>query len=150
MAQTLVNILVHVIFSTKERRHLIKAEVRPALYAYMAGTLRNLDSPCLTIGGTSNHVHLLIALSKKAALSDLVGELKKSSSKWIKTRGPAYRHFAWQEGYGAFSIGRSQVAVLKRYIASQEEHHKTKSFEAELIETLEKYEVEYDERYLWA
>ena len=149
MAQTLVNVLVHVIFSTKKRRHLIKAEIQSELYAYLAGTLRNLDSPCLAIGGTSNHVHLLAALSKKAALSDLVGELKKSSSKWIKTRGPAYQHFAWQEGYGAFSIGRSQVQVLKRYIARQEEHHKTKSFEMELIETLKKYEVAYDERYIW-
>ena len=149
MAQTLVNVLVHVIFSTKERRHLIKAEVQSELYAYLAGTLKNLDSPCLAIGGTSNHVHLLAALSKKAALSDVVGELKKSSSKWIKTRGPAYQHFAWQEGYGAFSIGRSQVQVLKRYIARQEEHHKAKSFEAEFIETLKKYELAYDERYIW-
>ena len=150
MAQTLVNVLVHVIFSTKERRHLIKTEIRPELHAYMAGTLRNLDSPCLGIGGTSNHVHLLTALPKRAALSDVVGKLKKSSSKWIKTKGPAYAHFAWQEGYGAFSIGQSQVTVLKRYICRQEEHHKTKSFEAELIDTLRKYEVAYDERYLWA
>ena len=149
MAQTLVNILVHVIFSTKERRHLIKTEIQPSLYAYMAGTLKNLASPCLAIGGTSNHVHLLMALSKKAALSDVVGELKKSSSKWMKTRGLAYAHFAWQEGYGAFSIEQSQVAVVKRYIARQEEHHKTKSFEAELIAMLRKYEVTYDERYLW-
>jgi hypothetical protein len=81
VAQTLVNVLVHVIFSTKERRHLIKTEVQPELYAYMAGTLKNLDSPCLALGGTSNHVHLLTALSKKSALSDVVGELKKSSSK---------------------------------------------------------------------
>ena len=150
MAQTLVNILVHVIFSTEQRRHLIKTEIQPSLYAYMAGTLKNLDSPCVAIGGTSNHVHVLMALSKKAALSEVVGALKKSSSKWMKTKGPAYAHFGWQEGYGAFSIGQSQVAVLKRYITRQEEHHKTKSFEAELIATLSKYAVTYDERYLWA
>ena len=150
MAQTLVNNLVHVIFSTKQRRHLIKTEIQPSLYAYMAGTLKNLDSPCVAIGGTSNHVHVLLALSKKAALSEVVGELKKSSSKWMKTKGPAYVRFAWQEGYGAFSIGQSQVAVLQEYIARQEEHHKTKSFEAELIATLRKYEVTYAERYLWA
>jgi len=149
VAQTLVSILVHVIFSTKERRHLIKAEVQAALYAYMAGTMKNLDSPCLAIGGTTNHVHLLTALSKKTALSEVIGELKKSSSKWIKTKGPAYAHFAWQEGYGAFSIGLSQVEVLKRYIARQEEHHKTRSFEEELIATLKKYDVAYDERYIW-
>ena len=150
MAQTLVNILVHVIFSTKERRPLLKTDIQPDLYAYMAGTLKNLDSPCMAIGGTSNHVHLLTALSKKAALSDVVGELKKSSSKWMKTKGLAYAHFAWQEGYRAFSIGQSQVAVLKRYIARQEEHHKTKSYEAELLDTLRRYEVAYDERYIWA
>lgn len=150
MAQTLVYILVHVIFPTKERRHLIKAEVQPFLYAYMAGTMKNLDSPCLEIGGTSNHVHVLAALSKKVALSDVIGGLKKSSSKWIKTNGPAYSHFAWQEGYGAFSIGQSQVGQLKRYIARQAEHHKTRSFEEEMIETLKKYGVAYDERYLWA
>ena len=149
MAQTLVSILVHVIFSTKERRHLIKTEVQPSLYAYMAGTMKNLDSPCLEIGGISNHVHVLAALSKKAALSDVVGELKKSSSKWIKTKGPAYSHFAWQEGYGAFSIGQSQVGQLKRYIARQAEHHKTRTFEEEMIATLKKYNVAYDERYIW-
>jgi REP element-mobilizing transposase RayT len=141
--------LVHVIFSTKERRHLIKADVQPSLYAYMAGTLKNLDSPGLEIGGTANHLHLLVALSKKVALSDVVAELKKSSSKWIKTKGPAYSHFAWQEGYGAFSIGQSQVTQLRRYIVRQAEHHKTRSFEEELIETLKKYDVAYDERYIW-
>ncbi len=149
MAQTLVNILVHVVFSTKERRHLIKAEIKPTLHAYMAGTLNKLDSPCLEIGGTSNHVHLLMVLSKNAPLSSIVGELKKSSSKWIKPQGPAYAHFAWQDGYGAFSVGQSQVPLLKRYIARQEEHRKTRTFEAELIDMLRKYGVSYDERLLW-
>src|SRR5262249_15898270 len=137
-----------IIFSTKDRRHLIKADVQVDLHAYMAGPLRNLGSACLEIGGTSNHVHILTALSKKMALSDLVGELKKSSSRWMKTEGPAHRNFAWQEGYGAFSIGQSQVSVLKRYIARQEEHHKTKSFEAEFLATLNKYGME-DNRRRW-
>ena len=149
MAQTLVSILVHVIFLTKERRHLIKTEAQPSLYAYMAGIMKNLDSPCLEIGGIPNHVHVLAALSKTAALSDVVAELKKGSSKWIKTNGPAYSHFAWQEGYGAFSIGQSQVGQLKRYIIRRAEHHKTRSFEEEMIETLKKYNVAYDERYIW-
>jgi REP element-mobilizing transposase RayT len=148
LAQTLVNVLVHVIFSTKDRKHSIKAENRRALYPYIAGILKNLESPCLAVGGTSNHVHLLIALSKNAPLSNVVGEVKKSSSRWIKTLGPAYAHFAWQEGYGAFSIGQSQVVALKRYIARQEEHHRTKSFEEELVATLRKYQVEYEEQYL--
>jgi len=149
MAQTLVNVLVHVVFPTKERRHLIKPDMERDLYAYMAGTLKNLESPCLVVGATTNHLHLLIAQSKNLALSKVIGELKKSSSKWIKTKGPAHAHFKWQDGYGAFSIGQSNVAALKSYIAKQKEHHKAKSFEAEFLEILGKYQVPYDERYIW-
>ncbi len=150
MAQTLVSLLVHVIFSTKDRQNLIEPEIEPELFAYMAGTLKNYESRCLAIGGTPNHVHLLISQSKNIALSRVIGELKKSSSKWIKAKGPAFLHFGWQEGYGAFSIGQSNVVALKQYIAQQKEKHKVKSFETELIELLKKYEVQYDERYIWA
>lgn len=149
MAQTLTSLLIHVVFSTKDRRHLINREMELPLHSYMAGTLLNLGSPCLAIGGTSNHVHILISFSKKLALSTAIGELKKSSSKWMKSQGPANRHFAWQEGYGAFSIGQSQVSALKRYILKQHEHHRTKSFEDEFIQFLRKYELEFDEQFLW-
>jgi putative transposase len=146
MAQTLVCLRVHVIFSTKDRRPMITPEVEPELYAYMAGTAKNLDSPCLAAGGTSNHVHLLISQSKNIALSHLMEEIKKSSSKWIKTKGPAFRSFGWQDGYGAFTVGRSQVEALQRYIAAQKERHKKQSFEEELVRLLNKYGVQYDER----
>ena len=149
MAQTLVNLLVHVVFSTRGRRNLVEPEIEPTLFAYMAGTLKNLGSPCLAIGGTANHVHLLIALSKKSALSEVVGELKKSSSKWIKSKGKAYGQFSWQDGYGAFSIGQSSVAALKQYIARQKERHKTKSFQEELLDILKKYQIPFDDRYIW-
>jgi REP-associated tyrosine transposase len=147
MAQTLVSLLVHVIFSTKNRTNLITSEIEPELFAYMAGILKKQDSRCLAINGTANHV--LISQSKNIALSHLIGETKKGSSKWIKTKGQAFRHFGWQDGYGAFSIGQSNVSALKRYISQQKERHKTKTFEVEFVEFLKKYSVEYDERYIW-
>jgi REP element-mobilizing transposase RayT len=129
---------------------MITPEVEPELYAYMAGTAKNLDSPCLATGGTSNHVHLLLSQSKNIALSHLMEEIKKSSSKWIKTKGPTLRSFGWQDGYGAFTIGQSQVEVLKRYIAVQKKRHKKQTFEEELVTLLNKYGVQYDERYIWS
>jgi REP element-mobilizing transposase RayT len=150
MAQTLVCLRVHVVFSTKDRRPMITAEVEPELYAYLGGTIKNLDSCCLAAGGTSNHVHLLISQSKNIALSHLMEEIKKSSSKWIKTKGAALRTFGWQDGYGAFTIGQSQVEALQRYIAGQKERHKRQTFEEELVTLLKKYQVEYDERYIWS
>jgi REP element-mobilizing transposase RayT len=150
MAQTLVCLRVHVVFSTKDRRPMITPEVEPELYAYLGGTIKNLDSRCLAAGGTSNHVHLLISQSKNMALSRLIEEIKKSSSKWIKTKGTALRAFAWQDGYGAFTIGQSQVEALERYIAGQKERHKRQTFEEELVTLLKKYQVEYDERYIWS
>jgi len=150
MAQTLVCLKVHVVFSTKNRHPMITPEVEPELYAYLGGTIKNLDSRCLAAGGTSNHVHLLISQSKNMALSRLMEEIKKSSSKWIKTKGTALRSFAWQEGYGAFSIGQSQVEALQRYIAAQKDRHRKQTFEEELVTLLKKYQVEYDERYIWS
>jgi REP element-mobilizing transposase RayT len=150
MAQTLVCLRVHVVFSTKDRRPTITPEVEPELYAYMGGTAKNLDSPCLAAGGTNNHVHLLISQSKTLALSRLMEEVKKSSSKWIKTKGAALRTFAWQDGYGAFTIGESQVEALQHYIAAQKERHNKQTFEQELVTLLKKYRVPYDERYLWS
>jgi len=129
---------------------MITPEVEPELYAYPGGTLKNLDSYCLAAGGTSNHVHLLISQSKNIALSRLMEEIKKSSSKWIKTKGAAFRTFAWQDGYGAFTIGQSQVEALQGYIAGQKERHNKLTFEQELVAFLKKYQVSYDERYLWS
>jgi REP element-mobilizing transposase RayT len=149
MAQTLVCLRVHVVFSTKDRRPMITPEVEPELHAYLGGTIKNLDSRCLAAGGTSNHVHLLISLSKNMALSHLMEEIKRSSSKWVKTKGAALRNFGWQDGYGAFTIGQSQVGALQRYIAAQKDRHKKQTFEEELIALLNRYGVEYDERYLW-
>jgi putative transposase len=149
MSQTHVCLLVHLVFSTKHRADLITPEVAPHLFGYMSGILNNHESRALATGGTANHVHLLVSLSKNYALSSVVRELKKASSLWVKGSGAGHRNFAWQDGYGAFSVGRSSVAAVRRYIANQEEHHRRRTFEAEFVTLLEKYGVEFDERYLW-
>jgi putative transposase len=149
MPQSLSSILVHLIFATKGREPFIIQRIEPELRAYLAAVFREFDSPALAINGTINHVHILCALSRKVTVADLVEETKKRSSKWIKTKGPEFRNFRWQAGHGAFSIGRSNVAALKRYIAGQKEHHRRKSFEEEYETFLQKYGVEYDEKYVW-
>jgi len=149
MSQTLVSLLVHLVFSTKNRADLITPDIETDLFAYISGILANHESRCLAAGGTTNHVHLLVSLSKNIALSATVGELKKSSSKWMKTKGAQFRNFGWQDGYAAFSVSQSNVAALKRYIARQKEHHQRRSFESELLMLLERYGVRYDEEYLW-
>ena len=149
MSQTLTSLLVHLIFSTKNRVPIITPEVEPALFAYMGGILKNHGSRLLDAGGTSDHVHLLVSQSKNIALSALMKELKGSSSAWIKTVGSGFRDFHWQDGYGAFSIGQREIPELKRYIANQKEHHRQQTFQQELIQFLEEYGIEYDVRYLW-
>ncbi len=149
MAQTLTRLLVHTVFSTKDRRNLITAAVEPELHAYLGGICRNRESPALAIGGTENHVHLLISLSKNIALSDLMMILKRDSSKWIKKNRGAFRDFHWQDGYGAFSIGESQVRAVTDYIHGQTERHATLTFEDELVALAERYGSVFDPRYLW-
>jgi len=149
MPQSLSSILIHLVFSTKHREPLIMPRVESELHAYLAAIFREYDSPAILINGTSNHVHILFSLSRRVAVADLVEEVKKRSSKWIKTKGNELKNFQWQSGYGVFSIGQSNVATLKNYIAGQKEHHRHKSFEEEYRKFLEKYGVSYDEKYLW-
>ncbi len=150
MAQTLTSLLVHLIFSTKNRARLITPEVEPDLFAYIGGILKNYQSRLLDAGGTSDHVHLLVSQSKNIALSELLKDVKKDSSSWIKTQGREYRDFHWQDGYGAFSFGNRDLPALKRYVATQKEHHQKQTFQEELIQFLEESGIEYDERYLWS
>jgi REP element-mobilizing transposase RayT len=149
MAQTLTRLLVQIVFSTKDRRNLIGPAIEPELHAYLGGICRNRESPALAVGGTENHVHLLISLSKNIALSDLMMTLKKDSSKWIKKNRDAFQDFYWQDGYGAFSIGESQVGAVTDYIRGQKERHKILTFEDELVALAERYGVVFDPRYLW-
>ena len=149
MAQTLVSLLVHVIFSTKNREPFISPSLEPELFAYIGGILKNQNSRLLDAGGTADHVHLLISQSKNVSLSSLMKDLKKDSSFWIKTKGRQFDNFHWQDGYGAFSIGHSQIAALKKYISQQKEHHRKRTFQEELMAFLDEYGMEYDVRYLW-
>ena len=149
MAQTLVNLLVHVIFSTRNREPLITPEIERELYAYIGGILKHNDSHLLDAGGTADHVHLLVLQSKNISLSSLMKDVKKDSSSWIKTKGYAFRTFHWQDGYAAFSIGKSGIDMLRRYLSSQKKHHRNRSFQEELIQFLNRYGIKYHEKYLW-
>jgi putative transposase len=149
MAQTLVSLMAHLIFSTKNREPFITAEVEPELFAYIGGILKNNECRLLGAGGTPDHVHLLISQSKNVALSSLMKDVKKDSSSWIKTKGNSFRNFHWQDGYGAFSVGVKEIEALRKYIVGQKEHHRKRSFQEELIEFLNEYGIQYDERYLW-
>ena len=149
MPQSLVKMLVHIIFSTKNRANLITPEIEPDLFAYIHGIIENNRSKLLLANGTSDHVHMLVSLGKTLSISELVGDVKRDSSKWIKTNGKEFRDFYWQDGYGAFSVGQTQVKEVMKYIAKQKEHHIRKSFKTEYRFFLKKYEVEYDERYVW-
>jgi len=138
-----------VVFSTKERQELIYDEVAPALHAYLAGACRALKSEAYRVGGTRDHVHIACSLPRTLTVSKLLEEIKKTSSAWLKGQDTRCQRFAWQAGYSAFSLGQSQLSSLLRYIDQQREHHRKKTFKEELIEILERYGVEYDERYLW-
>ena len=139
VAQTLDRVSVHLIFSTKERANLIPPEVESELHAYLAGIANNLDSRCLAVNGTADHVHMLVSQSKSVGLAELVAEVKKGSSKWIKTKSALLGNFHWQDGYAAFSVSESNAASVQQYLADQKEHHRKRSFQEELMQFLRKH-----------
>ena len=149
MGQSLVKNYIHIVFSTKHRQHLIHPPVEDELHRYLGGTCKKLECHPIIVGGYTDHVHILCMLSKKIALMKLVEEIKSHSSKWIKTKGEAYLNFYWQDGYGAFSVNPKDVDVVKAYIANQKEHHSKKTFQSEYRAILNKYEMDFDERYVW-
>jgi REP element-mobilizing transposase RayT len=149
MPQSLSSILVHLIFSTKNREPFISTAIEQELHPYMAKIFRGLRSPSLTIGGTDDHVHILFSLGRTIEVAELVKEVKSESSKWIKSKGKEFENFYWQRGYGAFSIGQSQVTAVKRYIARQKVHHQRVTFQDEYRKFLKSYGIDYDERYVW-
>ncbi len=149
MPQSLSSILIHLIFSTKNREPFILPEIESELHPYMAKIFRALRSPALAIDGTSDQVHTLFSLSRVVTIADIVEEVKTESSKWMKTKGQEFKNFHWQSGYGAFSIGQSQAARVQRYIQSQKQHHRRVKFQDEFRKFLKKYQIEYDEKYVW-
>ena len=148
MPQSLTKIYLHLIFSTKHRAPMIDDGIKDELYAYLGGVCRATDCEPVKIGGYYDHVHILCRFSKKIALMDLLEEVKKRSSKWIKTKGAGYANFYWQDGYAAFSVNPSQLQVVTDYIANQYQRHSKQGFQDECRAFFKKYGVEYDERYV--
>jgi putative transposase len=150
MSQSLAKILVHAVFSTKERRPLLRdVALRQEMHYYLGGILKNLECQPIIVGGVEDHVHPLACLSRTQTAADLIKEVKRGSSIWIKERDATMCDFCWQNGYGAFSIGYSQIEGVRRYIDQQEEHHRKLSFQDEFRPLLKRYEVSFDERYVW-
>ena len=149
MPQSLSLVIIHIVFSTKDRKPVLDLPVRHDLHAYLATVARNADCECYCVGGVADHVHLAIRLSRTITIAKLVGKLKTSSSKWLKTQSPKLEGFAWQKGYGSFSVGPADLGALRQYIETQEEHHRKHTFQDELRALLKKYGVEHDERYMW-
>ena len=149
MPQSLAQILVHLVFSTKNREMLLADDIRDDLHAYIGGIVDNQKGTLLKAGSVADHIHLLIALPRTCAPSDLVQEIKTGSSKWLKTKGTRYTNFRWQGGYGIFSISPSHRPALEDYIATQAEHHRVVTFQEEYRRLLEKYEIQIDERHVW-
>ena len=149
MPQSLFKVLVHIVFSTKNRADLITPEIENALFGYTHGIVENNGSKLIVAGGTANHIHLLVPLGKKINIPELIGDIKRDSSNWIKQQDANFGNFYWQKGYGAFSIGQSQVETVVKYINGQKEHHEKQNFKGEFRALLKRYEIEYDEQYVW-
>jgi len=150
MAQSLSKIIVHTVFSTKDRRPFLHAAaLREELNHYIGGILIKLDCQPIIVGGVEDHLHILCSLSRTCEPAHLVKEVKRGSSLWLKTKALELEDFTWQSGYGIFSIGFSQIESARTYIAGQEEHHKQVSFQDEFRKLLQRYEITFDERYVW-
>jgi REP element-mobilizing transposase RayT len=149
MGQSLVKNYLHIVFSTRHRQPLIHPPYENDLHNYLGGICKSLECQPIKVGGYTDHVHILCMLSKKIALMKLIEDVKSNSSKWIKTLDPSLQNFYWQNGYGAFSVNPAEVDKVIAYIANQHEHHSRKSFQHEYRTFLKKYQVEYDEQYVW-
>ncbi len=150
MPQSLSKIWTHLVFSTKDRYPFLKDQgIRDDLHAYLAKILKANGCPTLIVGGVSDHVHALFVISKNHSIANIVWEIKRSSSKWVKTQGTGLGKFHWQEGYGAFSVSESHVERVQQYILNQAVHHRKRTFQEEFRGFLRKYHVDYDERYVW-
>jgi REP element-mobilizing transposase RayT len=149
MPQSLSKVIIHVIFSTKERHPYFDPQIRKDLHAYLSEVARNADCECHRAGGVADHVHLAMRLSRTITIAQLIEKLKTTSSKWLKTQNRELSRFSWQRGYACFSVGPQQLDKLCEYIDDQEEHHRARSFKQELRSFLKKYGVKFDDAYVW-
>lgn len=150
MPQSLVKILVHIVFSTKDRVDLITHEMEAELFKYISGIVKRNGGRLIIVNGTANHLHLLVSIGR-IDIGELIGHIKRDSSLWVKKTFSRSKKFYWQKGYGAFSVGQSQVLAVSEYIRNQKTHHlkKSLSYEDEFRELCLRYEVDIDERYCW-
>ena len=149
MPQSLSKVILHIIFSTKDREPWFGLDVRPRMHAYLATVCRDLGAEVVRVGGVADHVHIVTTLPRTVSQAQLIEEIKKTSSKWIKTLDVRYRSFFWQRGYGAFSVSPSQLKAVLEYVDTQQEHHRTCTFQEEYRELLRRHGVDFDERYVW-
>lgn len=150
MSQSLSKIYIHATFGTRGRFPWINDKIAPKLHAYIASILKENGSPAVIINSVPDHIHVLFRMSKTVTISQLLEDMKKSSSVWMKAQSPETSSFYWQKGYGAFSVSRSGVETVSRYIANQKEHHEHMSYREELEGFMKKYDVdEYDPKYFW-
>lgn len=149
MANTFTSLHYHVIFSTKHREPWIRPEFEERLWPYLAGIACNDGLTPLRVGGVEDHVHMLFGMSPRMSISEALKRIKGGSSLWIKEQLPGCRGFRWQDGYGAFTVSRSQLAEVDEYIRNQREHHRHKTFQEEFRAFLDKHQIEYQEKYLW-
>lgn len=149
MPQSLAKIYVHLIFSTKNRERAVPDDLRPGLHAYMGGVLRDLGCTAVEINTEPDHAHVLFLLSRTESLSNIVRQVKTGSTHWLQDKQPALRHFHWQNGYGAFSVSQSTLQEVREYVRGQRDHHRVMTFQEEFRKFLTRYEIEFDERYVW-
>jgi len=149
MPQSLSKVILHIIFSTKSREPWFDSDVRPRMHAYLATICRDRGAELVHVGGLSDHVHIVTTLPRTLSQAQLIEQIKKASSKWIKALDARYRGFFWQRGYGAFSVSPSQLEAVLQYIETQQEHHRTRTFQEEYRELLRRHGVDFDERYVW-
>ena len=149
MPQSLSKLYAHLIFSTRDRRPFLDVEIRDRVHAYLSVVLRDMGSPYVVVGGVADHVHILYEIGRTVAVCEYIEQLKRESSKFVKGLGPNLDKFYWQRGYGIFSVSPTHRESVVKYIQNQEEHHRTKTFQEEYREFLNRYEIEFDERYVW-
>ncbi len=149
MPQSLSKVILHIIFSTKNRELFLDSDVRPRIHAYLATICRDLGAELLHVGGVADHVHIVTTLPRTLSQAQVVEQIKKTSSKWIKEFDARYRTFFWQRGYGAFSVSPSQLEAVLQYVEAQQTHHRTRTFQEEYRDLLRKHGIDFDERYVW-
>ena len=149
MPQSLTSLYAHLIFSTKQRKRWLDDEIRPRVHGYLATVIRELDSPWVVVGGVDDHVHILFYLGKMVAPVKFVEQVKRESSKFVKTLGDKYNKFYWQRGYGMFSVSPKDRSEAESYVRNQEEHHRNRSFQDEYRGILDAYGIAYDEQFVW-